>query len=66
MPRRPVKEPTSFDPQLRYDVPTASALLRQSIGKTYKDIRAGTLTPIKDGKRCYIPGTEIARRSSLP
>lgn len=54
-----------LDPQQRYEIPEASAYLRQSRSKTYDDIAAGTLRTIKDGARVYIPGSEIARRSML-
>ena len=53
----------SFDERLRYTVPEASALLRQSRAKTYLDIKNGKLRPIRDGARTYIPGSEIHRRS---
>ena len=58
--------PTQLDPLQRYSVPEASALLRQCRAKTYQDIQAGRIRVIKDGKRTYIPGSEIARRSALP
>jgi hypothetical protein len=50
----------------RYSIQAASGLLSQSRAKTYLDIRAGTLAVIKDGRRTYIPGSEIIRRSTLP
>jgi hypothetical protein len=69
MPYKPLpKESTApliVDPNQRYTLPVAVALLRQSMSKTYKDINAGALRTIKDGKRVYIPGTEIIRRSTL-
>jgi predicted ribosome-associated RNA-binding protein Tma20 len=52
-----------LDERQRYTVPEASALLRQSVAKTYVDISRGALSVIKDGARTYIPGTEIVRRS---
>ena len=54
-----------FDERLRYSIPAASALLSQSRAKTYRDIAAGTLRVLRDAKRVYVPGTEIARRSRL-
>lgn len=54
-----------FDERLRYTIPEASLLLRQSRAKTYIDIRNGNLRVIRDGKRVYIPGSEIVRRSTL-
>jgi hypothetical protein len=55
-----------LEPHRRYTIPAASGLLSQSRAKTYLDIRAGVLAVIKDGRRTYIPGTEIIRRSTLP
>lgn len=54
------------DPNQRYGIDEANAYLRQSRAKTYNDIAAGALKVIKDGKRTYIPGSEIVRRSTLP
>jgi len=54
------------DPHQRYEIPEASAYLRQSVAKTYIDIRAGKLRILKDGWRSFVPGTEIIRRSTLP
>jgi hypothetical protein len=54
------------DPNQRYEILEGSAYLRQSRAKTYNDIAAGILKVIKDGKRVYIPGSEIIRRSTLP
>jgi len=50
----------------RYEIPEASAYLRQSVAKTYTDIRAGKLRVLKNGWRTFIPGTEIVRVSTLP
>jgi len=54
------------DPCQRYEIPEASAYLRQSDAKTYADIKAGKLRVIKDGWRTFVPGSEIVRRSTLP
>lgn len=64
--KRKVRPVPPLEPHRRYTVPAASELLSQSRAKTYLDIRAGTLAFIKDGRRTYIPGTEIIRRSTLP
>ena len=53
-----------LDPAQRYSIDEANAYLRQSRAKTYKDIAAGKLRTILDGKRRYVPGTEIAARSA--
>lgn len=49
----------------RYTIEETNALLRQSRAKTYADICAGLLTPIKDGRRVYIPGSQIIARSTV-
>ena len=54
-----------LDANQRYSVTEANALLRQSRAKTYLDIASGALHVIKDGRRTYVPGSEIIRRSSL-
>lgn len=54
-----------LDQTQRFDIPEASEYLRQSRSKTYDDIKAGRLRVIKDGGRTYVPGSEIARRSSV-
>ncbi len=53
------------DSNRRYPIIPASKLLAQSRAKTYKDIANGTLRVIRDGRRVYIPGSEIIRRSTL-
>lgn len=55
-----------IDPNRRYPLEQANAYLGQSRAKTYQDIGAGRLRVIKDGKRVYIPGSEIIRVSTLP
>jgi hypothetical protein len=54
------------DPHQRYEIPEASVYLRQSVAKTYTDIKGGKLKIIKDGWRSFVPGSEIIRRSTLP
>jgi hypothetical protein len=55
----------AVDPHQRYEIPEASAYLRQSVAKTYVDIKGGKLKIIKDGSRAFVPGVEIIRRSTL-
>jgi len=64
-PRGIVPVPTLLDPNRRYQIKVANELLGQSNSKTYEDIAEGRLKVIKDGKRTYIPGSEIIRRSTL-
>jgi hypothetical protein len=54
-----------FDPQLRYDIPDTCALLSISRSTLYNDIAAGLIATIKDRKRRFVPGSEIARRSAV-
>jgi hypothetical protein len=64
-PRKIVPPPGPIDPNRRYSICIANELLSQSNSKTYEDIAAGRLKVIKDGKRTYIPGSEIVRRSTV-
>jgi hypothetical protein len=50
----------------RYPIAQANKLLAQSRAKTYQDIANGNLRVIRDGRRVYVPGSEIIRRSTLP
>ncbi len=54
-----------LDPRQRYTIEEAGAYLRSSRAKLYIDIKAGRIAVIKDGRRTYVPGTEIAARSAL-
>jgi hypothetical protein len=53
-----------LDCNQRYSVPESAAILRQSVAKTWKDIREGKLQPIRDGARTYVRGAELIRRST--
>jgi hypothetical protein len=55
--------PVVVDGQQRYAIPEAAALLRQSRAKLYEDIAADRIHVIKDGRRTYVHGSEIIRRS---
>ncbi|MGB6451005.1 MAG: hypothetical protein WBE92_09660 [Steroidobacteraceae bacterium] len=68
---------TFFDERLRYSIPEAAVLLRQSISRTWADIAAGKLAVIRESAcphegvgrksgRVFVPGSEIAKRSTLP
>lgn len=63
---RKVAPPAFIDPRQRYDINEAAAALRQCRATLYKAIRKGLLRTIRDGKRRYVPGTEIIRHSTLP
>jgi hypothetical protein len=55
----------AFDPRLRFDIPNAVNLLGYSRAKLYQEIKSGSIRIIRDGRRVFIPGSEIARKSSL-
>ena len=61
--RRPSLLP--LDPAQRYSVDEAIAYLRSSRKSLFDDIREGRLLTFKEGRRRYVPGSEIARRSRL-
>jgi excisionase family DNA binding protein len=54
-----------LDVAQRYSTREACAYLRTSNATLYNLIAAGELRVIREGKRTYVPGTEIARRSTL-
>lgn len=66
MAKRKIQAPAFIDPNSRYTIPEAAAALRQSVAKTYLDIKRGQLRIIKDGTRTYAPGVELIRRCTLP
>lgn len=63
--REKQKRLAPVDSNQRYEIPEASAYLRQSDAKTYNDIKQGKLAVIRDEGRTYVPGSEIIRRSTL-
>lgn len=48
----------------RYSVELASAYLGISRSRLYEHIQSGEISVIKDGKRTFVPGSEIARMST--
>jgi hypothetical protein len=50
-----------LDEKRRYSVKLTCAYLDVSHARLYEKIARGELEVIKDGRRTYIPGTEIAR-----
>ena len=61
---RPVLPP--LDAAQRYSIEETILYLRSSRKTVFEDIRAGRLATIKEGKRRFVPGSEIARRSRVP
>ncbi len=55
-----------LDERQRYSIPEAILYLRSSRKTIYDDIATGRLKTIKEGKRRFVPGSEIARRSAVP
>jgi hypothetical protein len=55
-----------LDRAQRYSIDETIAYLRSSRKTVFDDIREGRLATIKEGKRRFVPGSEIARRSCLP
>ena len=55
-----------LDPAQRYTIPEATRYLRTSHQTIYNLINAGELATIKEGRRRFVPGSEIVKRSSLP
>jgi len=54
-----------LDSKQRYEIEEAAAYLRASRATLYNLINAGQLAVIKQGRRTYIPGSEIIRLSSV-
>lgn len=63
MKSRPALQP--LDLAQRYSIEEAIAYLRSSRKTLFDDIKAGRLATIQEGKRRFVPGTEIARRSRV-
>jgi excisionase family DNA binding protein len=63
---RPISPLAPLDPLQRYSVDEATRYLRVSRPTLYEQIHSGQIATIKDGKRRYIPGSELVRKSSLP
>jgi hypothetical protein len=55
-----------LDQAQRYSIEEAIAYLRSSRKTVFDDVREGRLASIKEGKRRFIPGSEIVHRSRLP
>ena len=63
----PAPEPLGpLDPLRRYTVEDAMRYLGISRFTLYADIRENRIQTIKDRKRRFVPGSEIARLSRVP
>jgi hypothetical protein len=54
-----------LDPLRRYRIDDAAAYLGISRAQLYIDIRTSKIATITDGKRRFVPGSEIVRLSSV-
>lgn len=52
-----------LDAAQRYTIDEACTYLRTSRARLYAKVRAGELRVIKDGRRSYVPGTELISQS---
>lgn len=60
-----IEKPLSpLDVLQRYSVREACRYLRISAPKFYETVRAGRIKTMKDGRRRFVPGSEIARLSA--
>lgn len=53
-----------LDPLQRYTVEESCRYLRTSRATLYEEISTGKIATIQEGRRRYVPGSEIARRSA--
>lgn len=54
-----------LDPNQRYSIEEALDYLRSSRSHLYEKIAAGEIRTLKDGRRTYIPGSEIIAASTI-
>jgi hypothetical protein len=65
-PPRKVRAPLPpVDAAQRYTPEESADYLRTSRWSVFKDLREGRLRAIREGRRTFIPGSEIIRRSTL-
>jgi hypothetical protein len=65
-PRKERKPLPPVDAGQRYTPEETAPYLRSSRWSVFKDLREGRLRAIREGRRVFIPGSEIIRRSTLP
>jgi excisionase family DNA binding protein len=56
-----MSQQTDSLPQLRFDIPEATRILRLSRATLYERIRTGLIKTQKDGRRSYITAEELQR-----
>jgi hypothetical protein len=55
-----------LDPLRRYSIADSLTLLGVSKKRFYAHVKAGRITLLKDGRRSFCPGSDIARLSQPP
>jgi hypothetical protein len=55
-----------LDPLRRYSIQQSLVLLSTSRASLYKAIKSGKVKTISEGKRRFLPGSEIARLCAVP
>lgn len=55
-----------LDPMQRYALPEAAKYLRITRATIWAKSKRGEIALIHDGRRCFVPGAEIARLSQAP
>ncbi len=63
---KPKPPPPTLDALQRYTIPEAAALLRISRATLFKQLAAHEVASFCEGKRRFISGAEIIRRSAPP
>ncbi len=58
-----MKQAMMLDLYRRYPIDVACDFLSISRARLYEKIAAGEISTIKDGRRTFVPGAEIARLS---
>lgn len=56
----------SFDERLRYTLAETCQLLKCSRPTLRRQIKQGLVPVIREGRRIYVPGRSIAKRSQSP
>jgi hypothetical protein len=54
-----------LDPNQRYEIGEALAYLRTSRAHFYEKVATGQVRLIKDGRRSYVPGSELIKLSRI-
>jgi excisionase family DNA binding protein len=54
-----------LDAAQRYTIDESCRYLRTSRATLYEEINTGQIATIQEGRRRYVPGTELMRRSAV-